>query len=128
VIDAENYLGLIQKEEDWVIMESQLSLVFDNRIWNTNIRVDLQEKKLWNLKEIFKSSEVEFEYFKYIRSISESYIQCLRAFEFAWCRRIFIHVCGILINNDNLNVLSQEKGTLEKKRKCIGTREDMNGC
>jgi hypothetical protein len=41
VIDADNSLGLIQKKEDWVIMETQLSLVFNNQIWNTNIRVDL---------------------------------------------------------------------------------------
>ena len=83
VIDSEDSLGLIQKKEDWVIMETQLSLVFNNQIWNTNIHVDLQEKKLWNLKQIFNISEVEFEYFKCIRSITESYIQCLRGFEFA---------------------------------------------
>jgi hypothetical protein len=115
-MDPENSLGLIQKKEDWVIMESQLSLVFNNQIWNTNIRVDLQEKKLWNLKKIFNSSEVEFEYFKCIRSITKSYIQCLWAFEFAWCRRIFVHMCFGLISEDNLKTRSQGKGTLEKKR------------
>jgi hypothetical protein len=128
VIDADNSLGLIEKKKDWVIMESQLSLVFNNQIWNTNIRVDLQEKKLWNLKEIFNSSEVEFEYFKCIRSITESYTQCLQAFEFAWCRRIFIHVCFSLINEDNSKALLQEKGTLEKNRQCHGNEVNMNEC
>jgi hypothetical protein len=128
VIDPDDSLGLIQKKEDWVIMESQLSLVFNNQIWNTNIRVDLKEKKLWNLKEIFNSSEVEFEYFKCLRSITESYIQCLRAFEFAWCRRIFVNVCFGVIGDDNLKAALQDKGALEKKRKCIGTKENMNGC